>query len=115
MLIGPMEDVEPEGVPAFSDIYSDWQSRILTRLLLVCMMRQASTSAWSAGELAASASEPAEQGGGLEDLFACVAAPGRADRPGLGAGAEPGHDVPGGETAQQVGVVRVADVGEVFV
>jgi hypothetical protein len=66
------------------------------------------------GELPAAAGEPGEQGGGLEDLFTGVAAPDRADRPVLGAGSEPGQDVPGREAAQDLGVVRVGEPGQVL-
>jgi hypothetical protein len=63
------------------------------------------------GERAAAAGEPGEQRGGLQDLFAGVVAAGRSsarDR-------SPWQDVPGGEAAQDLGVVGIGAAGEVLV
>jgi hypothetical protein len=50
--------------------------------------------------------------GGL-DLLAGVTAAGRGQRPPARAAAKPGKDIPGGEPADELGMVRLGDAGEV--
>ena len=57
----------------------------------------------------AAVGEPLQEGGGVLDLVAGVAAAGRGDRLLLRAGAEPGQDFPGGEAADELGMAGVGD------
>lgn len=57
--------------------------------------------------------EPSEEGGGVFDLVAGMAAASRSDRFFLCPGAEPRQDFPGGEAADELSVVGVGNAGEV--
>ncbi|MGI5451325.1 hypothetical protein ACQEVM_37325 [Streptomyces sp. CA-243310] len=57
--------------------------------------------------------EPLEEGCGVLDLVACVLAAGGGERAGVRVPAELGQDLPGGEAAHDLGMLGVADRGEV--
>jgi len=57
--------------------------------------------------------EPSQEGRGVLDLVAGMAATSRGDGLRLRAGAKSGQNFPGREAADELGVVRVGDGGEV--